>query len=218
MSLFRDEFAMNSGPKPKLTPGTPYSNDSDRLGENSFHVFLSRGRTDAQAIETIAARLEDQASLHPFLDPSHLISGEPWKEELEAALDHSQTCAAFIGPAGLGPWENEEMRSALGRTHQTFRLSRDTGTAAHCNDAGTGRIAAFSSAPDLGGLSLYSGLARFQCFWPAAGIRGKPPGPAPGIEPSEIVECLYRGFQAFDEEDARRFLGATRSSSKSSKC
>ena len=34
-------------------------------------------------------------------------------EALEEALDNSETCAVFLGPMGLGPWENEEMRSAL---------------------------------------------------------------------------------------------------------
>jgi WD40 repeat protein len=28
-------------------------------------------------------------------------------------LDQSRTCAVFVGPTGLGPWQNEEMRSAL---------------------------------------------------------------------------------------------------------
>jgi hypothetical protein len=54
---------MNSGPKPKLTPGTPDSNDSVRADKNSFHVYLSYGRIDAQAVEALAARLEDEAGL-----------------------------------------------------------------------------------------------------------------------------------------------------------
>jgi len=32
---------------------------------------------------------------------------------LEEALDGSRACAVFLGPAGLGTWENEEMRAAL---------------------------------------------------------------------------------------------------------
>ena len=32
-----------------------------------------------------------------------------------AALADCATCAVFIGPGGLGPWQNEEMRAAIAR-------------------------------------------------------------------------------------------------------
>ena len=79
----------------------------------SFDVFLSHHSADKDAVENIAARLEDGARLTPFLDKWHLVPGEPWQEALEQALDQSRTCAVFIGPHGIGPWENLEMRSAL---------------------------------------------------------------------------------------------------------
>ena len=63
--------------------------------------------------EALARCLEDEAGLRPFLDKWHLVPGEPWQEALEDALDASRTCAVFIGPSDIGPWENEEMRSAL---------------------------------------------------------------------------------------------------------
>ena len=78
-----------------------------------YDVFLSHSSADKDAVETLARRLEDEAALHPFLDKWHLIPGNPWQEELEQALDDSRTCAVFIGPGGIGPWENVEMRSAL---------------------------------------------------------------------------------------------------------
>jgi hypothetical protein len=53
-----------------------------------------------------------------------LIPGNPWQEALEQALDTARTCAVFIGPHGVGPWENEEMRSALNDrvTRRGFRV------------------------------------------------------------------------------------------------
>src|SRR5262249_36737043 len=78
-----------------------------------YDVFLSRSSTDKDAVEVIARRLEDEAALRPFLDKWHLIPGNPWQEELEQALDSAGTCAVFIGPDRVGPWENVEMRSAL---------------------------------------------------------------------------------------------------------
>src|SRR5216684_578993 len=81
----------------------------------SFDVFLSHNNADKDAIESLARRLEDDAKLRPFLDKWHLIPGNPWQEELEAALQKSLTCAVFIGPNGIGSWEHDEMRVALNR-------------------------------------------------------------------------------------------------------
>jgi len=77
-----------------------------------YDVFLSHSSADKPAVEKLAHKLIE-AKVNPFLDKWHLIPGEPWEEALEEALDQSRTCAVFVGPTGLGPWQNEEMRSAL---------------------------------------------------------------------------------------------------------
>lgn len=89
-----------------------------------YDVFLSHHSSDKPLVEMIAARLEDEAGLKPFLDKWHLVPGEPWAEELETALDQSATCAVFLGPSGLGAWHNEEMRAALDERvgNQSFRV------------------------------------------------------------------------------------------------
>ncbi len=81
--------------------------------EIQYDVFLSHNSQDKPAVELLARRLTDEAGLQPFLDKWHLIPGKPWQEALEEALDQSRTCAVFIGPRGISPWEHEEMRSAL---------------------------------------------------------------------------------------------------------
>ena len=78
-----------------------------------YDVFLSHNSRDKPVVVALARRLEDEAGLKPFLDTWHLVPGEPWQDALEEALDISKTCAVFIGPHGISPWENEEMRSAL---------------------------------------------------------------------------------------------------------
>lgn len=79
--------------------------------KKKYDAFLSHNSADKSGIEKIA-RLEN-VGLTPFLDKWHLVPGTPWQEALEEALDKSATCVVFLGPNGLGPWENEEMRSAL---------------------------------------------------------------------------------------------------------
>ncbi|MFZ5915593.1 MAG: CHAT domain-containing protein [Chloroflexota bacterium] len=78
-----------------------------------YDVFLSHNTHDQAAIEVLAHRLMDEAGLTPFLDRWHLVPGQPWQEAIEAALDACQTVAVFLGPSGIGAWENEEMRSAI---------------------------------------------------------------------------------------------------------
>jgi len=77
-----------------------------------YDVFLSHNSADKPAVEELARRLVE-AGVQPWLDTWNLVPGEPWQEAIEEALDACQTVAVFLGPAGIGSWENEEMRSAL---------------------------------------------------------------------------------------------------------
>ncbi len=77
-------------------------------------VFLSHSSADKPAVEQLARRLLD-AGIQPWLDSWNLIPGDPWQEGLEEALDTCATCAVFLGPSGVGPWHNEELRVALDR-------------------------------------------------------------------------------------------------------
>lgn len=78
-----------------------------------YDVFLSYNSLDRAAVERLAARLDDEAGLKPFLDKWWLVPGEASQEALERALDESATCAVCVGPNGIGPWNNLEMRWAL---------------------------------------------------------------------------------------------------------
>jgi tetratricopeptide (TPR) repeat protein len=78
-----------------------------------FDVFLSYSSMDQACVEKIARRLVDEGGVRLFLDAWDLVPGEPWQEKLEQALGESATCAVFVGPSGVGPWANEELRAAL---------------------------------------------------------------------------------------------------------
>src|SRR6516165_219371 len=78
----------------------------------SFHVFLSHSSADKPAVEEMARRLEREG-IKTWLDKWHLIPGAPWQPAIENALAESETCAVFVGPSGVGPWQNEEMRALI---------------------------------------------------------------------------------------------------------
>jgi hypothetical protein len=80
--------------------------------EATYDVFLSHATPDKPAVEELARRLK-RRKLKPFLDKWHLVPGEPWQEALEDALKQSRTFVVFLGPSGIRPWQNEEMRTAL---------------------------------------------------------------------------------------------------------
>ncbi len=85
-----------------------------------YDVFLSHNSADKTAVEILAEKLR-QAGFAPFLDKWHLIPGTSWMEALEEALEQSASVAVFVGPSGVSPWHNEEMRSAIDRAVCTTR-------------------------------------------------------------------------------------------------
>jgi hypothetical protein len=89
------------------------------------HVFLSHSTADKPAVEELARRLVKEG-IQAWLDKWNLVAGEPWQPAIEEALADSDTCAVFIGPSGLSPWQTEEMRVAINRrvtdTQQRFRV------------------------------------------------------------------------------------------------
>jgi len=88
-----------------------------------YDVFLSHAGADKPAVERLATKLRE-AGVEPFLDEWHLVPGEPGQEVLEKVLDQSRTCAVFLGKV-LGPWQNEEMRSALA-DRVRFAMTRES--------------------------------------------------------------------------------------------
>jgi tetratricopeptide (TPR) repeat protein len=84
------------------------------LCEMSAHVFLSHSTADKPAVENLARRLAEEG-IEAWLDKWNLIPGDPWQPAIEEALADSETCAVFIGPSALSPWQKEEMRVAINR-------------------------------------------------------------------------------------------------------
>jgi len=78
-----------------------------------FDVFLSHNSKDKPAVEQLARLLRDEYQVKSWLDKWNLVPGDSWQQAIEEALDQCQTFAVFIGPSGIGSWENPEMQVAL---------------------------------------------------------------------------------------------------------
>jgi len=169
-----------------------------------FDVFLSHNSADKVLVETITIQLK-VAGLTPFLDKQHLIPGEPWQEGLEKALDNSATCAVFLGPNGLGPWQNEEMRSALDRRvrDQSFRVI----PVLLPGDAPTAPVTLPSFLSRLTYVDFRAGLDDHDAFSRLlTGIRGAPPENEPPLTTWLTIK-LARG-NSEERNQAARQLGA----------
>ena len=78
-----------------------------------YDVFLSHNSKDKPAVEQLARLLRDEYNVQSWLDKWNLVPGNSWQKEIEEALDSCQAFAVFIGPSGIGSWENPEMEIAL---------------------------------------------------------------------------------------------------------
>ncbi|MCP5108465.1 MAG: toll/interleukin-1 receptor domain-containing protein, partial [bacterium] len=170
-------------------------------------AFLSHNSRDKPFVEKIARKLEDEAEIPVWLDKWNLIPGDPWQEEIEKALDESQCCVVFIGPGGIGPWQNEEMRSAI-----ESRVSDKSIRVVPVLLPGVKRPGKESRLPRfLRGLTWVEfkdkwdepeALYRLEC-----GIKGKEPGKDSGYGEIETGICPFRGLEIFREQDRRFFFG-----------
>jgi GTPase SAR1 family protein len=119
-----DSFAASSQEQDEVTGEMNASADAARslaaassviLGKKEtidFDVFLCHHSDDKPAIRKTAQRLREHGIL-PWLDEAELIPGRPWQEELERQISHIRAAAVFVGPSGVGPWQNQEMRAFL---------------------------------------------------------------------------------------------------------
>ena len=192
-----------------MESATP-NGDASRLQatatEPRFDVFLSHNSAEKPAVLEIARRLT-AAGLRPYLDAWHLVPGQRWQEALEDALDSSAACAVFFGPAGLGTWENEEMRAALDRRadNDDFRVIPVLLPGATLPQRGRlPRFLARHTWVDFrSGLDDEAAIARL-----IAGIRGTAPADdAAGATLDRDLVCPFRGLEVFDEAHAAYFFG-----------
>jgi len=77
-----------------------------------FDVFLCHNGADKPSVRRIADRLEEQGIL-PWLDERELPPGQPWQQLLEKQIAHIRSAAVFVGAAGVGPWQEQELYGFL---------------------------------------------------------------------------------------------------------
>jgi TIR domain/CHAT domain len=82
-----------------------------RAGEE-FDVFLCHNGSDKPRVRQLARELEAKGIL-PWLDERELPPGQPWQPLLERQIASIRAAAVFVGAAGVGPWQEQEMYGFL---------------------------------------------------------------------------------------------------------
>lgn len=77
-----------------------------------FDVFLCHNWADKAAVLAVAQRLKE-AGVLPWLDAWELPPGQPWQRLLEQQIGTIRAAAVFVGAAGLGPWQEQELDGFL---------------------------------------------------------------------------------------------------------
>jgi hypothetical protein len=77
-----------------------------------FDVFLCHNSEDKPAVKVIGEQLKER-DLHPWLDEWELRPGFLGQKELEKQIENIRSAAVFVGPNGIGPWQDMEIDAFL---------------------------------------------------------------------------------------------------------
>lgn len=81
--------------------------------QKKFDVFLSHSSRDADWVQELGGRLQDEKGLKVWLDKWTLVPGRPWVRELEQALRQTSSCGVCLGAKTPARWFREEIELAL---------------------------------------------------------------------------------------------------------
>jgi hypothetical protein len=92
--------------------------------EAKFGVFLSYSHEDAEWVEQLACRLEDECSFRVWLDKWVLTPGKSWQQGMAIGLNQTTSCAICINKNTSRGWFKQEIERALDlqTKHEDFRV------------------------------------------------------------------------------------------------
>jgi hypothetical protein len=169
-------------------------------------LFLSYNSCDRAAVIRVRELL-DERNISAFFDRDQLGAGSRWVSLLEKEVCASRAVAVFIGPHGLGDWQEMEIQLALVRQIDEKKASRPFPIIPLV-------LPGASPEKELGFLKLYTWIdLRARLDDPAAidelerAVRGKAPA---RLAEAAVEMCPYRALQAFREQDEKLFFGRER--------
>src|SRR5262245_35873800 len=167
--------------------------------EPDWDVFLSYSRTDKASVVAIQRQLAARG-VKTFLDRHQLTAGLSWAEALETGLRSSRAVAVFLGPGGVGLWQQREIAFALNQQAEYERSDRLYPVIPILLDGAevTASFLFLNTWIDFrDALAFEESLDAF-----VAALRGGPSGVLAGA--ADL--CPYRALLPFTEADAALYL------------
>ena len=166
-----------------------------------YDLFISYHWRDREAVERVAHALR-QRGANPFLDRWYLVPGRSWVEVLEKTLAECRALAVFLGPNGMGRWQQREKELGLDRQAKDTAFSVIPVLLAGADPAL--RFLQVNTWVDL-----RNGESPDAIEILARAARGEPPGhdAQSRLADARSGVCPYRGLQPFREEDEAFFCG-----------
>lgn len=182
---------------------TPEHPADSFAGQVRRELFLSYNSSDRDAVARVQDSLRSR-NIPTFYDREDLTPGQPWFDELEAALDRVRGVAVFVGKEGLGSIQKREMQFALVRQAAEEKLgNRFPVIPVLLEGADSETISGFLALNTW--VDLRRGLENPRAFEALVAALGQD-APARTAE-ATVPICPYRALNAFREEDAPLFFG-----------
>ena len=83
-----------------------------KIETGDYDVFLCHNSKDKKQVMAIGERLKELGIL-PWLDIWEIRPGTRWQKELHKHIKSIKSAAVFIGPRGVGPWQDLEVEALL---------------------------------------------------------------------------------------------------------
>jgi hypothetical protein len=85
-----------------------------RTTPQDFDVFLCHNSDDKPAVRKINEEMK-ATGIKTWFDEDQLAPGVAWQPELEKAIEAIRSVCVFVGPNGMGPWQDNESRAYLSK-------------------------------------------------------------------------------------------------------
>ena|ERR1051326_2043539 len=83
------------------------------VANKQYDAFLSHSHDDADWVQQLAQRLEDECGFKTWLDRWLLVPGGSWQQEMALGLDQAVSCVVCVGATTPSGWFLQEIERAL---------------------------------------------------------------------------------------------------------
>lgn len=84
----------------------------NRHDDVAFDCFLAYNWADKSSVRALNLSLQ-AARIRTWFDEEQIRPGFPWQDALEKQISAVRSALICVGPSGIGPWQNREMRGFI---------------------------------------------------------------------------------------------------------